>query len=344
MAKKNNRKNRSAATRYSAGMQAVTFGEPETVSYWGNYSGLYLDTVSGYYIPPVERSDLVKLSNMCAYHGAILRARVNMITSGYIRGCLTRELVQQAVFNFLLFGDVGILKIRNRLGKINSLMVLPSLYLRRNAENETFIIQQTGEDLKYSENDVIFISQYDPQQQIYGVPDYLHGMESAMLNTDATKFRRRYFKNGAHMGYILYTSDPGLDAELEKTIRHEIANSQGAGNFKSMFINIPGAAKDAVQVIPIGTTGTRDEFLHIKNVSAQDQLVAHRFPPGLAGIIPENNGGFGDTEKIRHAYYQDEVIPLRRYITDCINQDREVCASGAVEFDLNSGFNDSAGN
>ncbi|ECC2479845.1 phage portal protein, partial [Salmonella enterica] len=30
-------------------------------------------------MPPIERTDLVMLSNIAAYHGAVLRSRVNMI-------------------------------------------------------------------------------------------------------------------------------------------------------------------------------------------------------------------------------------------------------------------------
>ncbi|MGM7742956.1 phage portal protein, partial [Yersinia enterocolitica] len=177
-------------------------------------------------------------------------------------------------------------------------------------------------------------------QQVYGVPDYIHGMESAMLNVDATRFRRKYFKNGAHLGYILYTTDPDMTPDLEEAFRKKIEGSKGAGNFKSMFINIPGGDKEGVKVIPIGDSGTKDEFLNIKNISAQDQLVAHRFPPGLAGIIPANTGGLGDPLKSREAYYKDEVIPLRRLIMEGINSDPDIGRLGRVVFEL--GFDESA--
>lgn len=312
----------------------ITFSEPEPVAWWGSYNDMLFNGYGGYYTPPIERADLVKLSNTCSYHGAILRARINMITNGYKGGILTRTQMHAAVFNFLLFGDCGILKIRNGFGKINHFAVLPSLYLRRNGNNETIMTEQPGNDIIYRKNDVIFCAQYDPQQQIYGIPDYMHGMESAMLNVHATRFRIKYYKNGAHMGYILFTSDPDMDAEFESAMRDQITNSKGAGNFKSMFINIPGAEKDAVKVIPIGDTGTKDDFSNVKNVTAQDQLVAHRFPPGLAGIIPENTGGFGDPLKSRVAYINDEIIPVRQFLMESINSDEETGRNGKIMFDI----------
>ena len=57
---------------------------------------------------------------------------------------------------------------------------------------------------------MVQVKEYDEIQQIYGMPDWLGGLQSALLNEDATLFRRRYYVNGAHLGYILYTNDAKL--------------------------------------------------------------------------------------------------------------------------------------
>ena len=61
-------------------------------------------------------------------------------------------------------------------------------------------------------------------QQVYGSPDYVGGIQSALLNSDATVFRRRYFSNGAHMGFILYSTDPDLTEEMEEEIAKKSVN------------------------------------------------------------------------------------------------------------------------
>lgn len=134
------------------------------------------------------------------------------------------------------------------------------------------------------------------------------------------------------MGFILYTTDPDLSEDMEDEIRKKIEKSKGVGNFKSMFINIPDGSPDGVKLIPIGDTGTKDEFANIKNISAQDVLTAHRFPPGLGGIIPSNNGGLGDPLKYREAYQLDEVFPLQEIIEEAINSDFEIKKSMQVKF------------
>ncbi|MEQ5732016.1 capsid portal protein, partial [Providencia alcalifaciens] len=54
-----------------------------------------------------------------------------------------------------------------------------------------------------------------------------------------------------------------------------------------------------------------DEFLNIKNVSRDDMLAAHRVPPQIMGIIPENVGGFGDVEKAAKVFVRNELMPLQ---------------------------------
>jgi len=55
----------------------------------------------------------------------------------------------------------------------------------------------------------------------------------------------------------------------------------------------------------------KDEFLNIKNVSRDDMMAAHRVPPQMMGIIPNNVGGFGDAEKACKVFVRNELIPLQ---------------------------------
>ncbi len=91
------------------------------------------------------------------------------------------------------------------------------------------------------------------------------------LSEDATLFRRKYFINGAHLGYIVLTSDAGLTPEQADLIKRKEEESRGIGNGKSFYINIPrsGSTRDPVKIIPVGSIGTKDDFLDIKNETEQ---------------------------------------------------------------------------
>lgn len=237
----------------------------------------------------------------------------------------------QTAYDYLLFGDVAILKVRNGWGDVVDLVPLPALYTRRRKDGD-FAVLQKGPSLIYPARDVIFFKQYDPQQQVYGLPDYIGGMHSALLNTEATIFRRRYYHNGAHTGGIIYTTDPNLTDEMEDDIAKKIEESKGVGNFKMMYINIADGGEKGVQFIPIGDAGVKDEFANIKNISAQDVLSAHRFPAGLAGIIPTNGAVIGSPEVARDTYRPDEVIPVQRMFASAINHDPEISPRLHLQF------------
>ena len=47
----------------------------------------------------------------------------------------------------------------------------------------------------------------DLNQEIYGLPEYLSAMPSALLNDSATLFRRKYYINGSHAAFIMYMTE-----------------------------------------------------------------------------------------------------------------------------------------
>lgn len=312
----------------TAKFSIIPFAEHnETASPALDYMGLSFDQDYHCYLPPINRFALARLPQQNAQHGGILHSRANMVSASYQGSSLLSRIDMRALcLNLIQFGDVALLKIRNGFGKVVRLHVLSSLYLRVKKDGSySYLMKKSLYDTvnndiyHYSPEDIIFIKMYDPWQQVYGSPDYVGGLQSALLNSDATRFRRRYFSNGAHMGFILYSTDPELSEEMEEEIAAKITSSKGVGNFRSMFVNIPNGHPDGLKVIPIGDTGTKDEFANIKNISAQDVLTAHRFPPGLGGIIPNNTGGLGDPLKYREVYHQDEVQPLQEIIAETIN-------------------------
>ena len=79
-----------------------------------------------------------------------------------------------------------------------------------------------------------------------------------------------------------------------------------------MFLNLPGGNKDTVKIIPVGDIATKDEFERVKNLTRNDVLAMWRINGALAGILPENNGGFGDLDKITKNHYENEVVPMQQ--------------------------------
>lgn len=53
-------------------------------------------------------------------------------------------------------------------------------------------------------------------------------------------------------------------------------------------------------------------------------LSAHRVPPQMMGIIPDNSGGFGDAVKAAQVFVRNELMPLQermKEINTWLNKD-----------------------
>ena len=246
-----------------------------------------------------------------AHHGTIPRFKRNLLLRDFIpsAGC-SAQTMGRAALDFMVFGEGYFQRKRNVIGQVLELGHLPALNMRRKVGGGFLMLVPNGQHLHFEEDDVEHVMDYDVEQNIYGVPDYLGGMHALLLNESATLFRRRYFNNGAHAGFVFYTNDPNLSEEDEKALQAKIAGSKGVGNFRSLFVNIPGGSDKAIQIIPVGDIATKDEFERIKNITRNDVIAAWRMNPALAGVMPENAAGFGDIEKIDRVYMNNEIRPI----------------------------------
>lgn len=47
-----------------------------------------------------------------------------------------------------------------------------------------------------------------------------------------------------------------------------------------------------------------------------EEKPAHRVPPQMMGIIPNNTGGFGDVEKASRVFVRNELMPLQKRLQE----------------------------
>lgn len=316
---------------------AFSFGDPEPVlsNALCDYTGAFLDTGGKYYIPPVSLPGLAKLMNANPHHNSILHFKKNMVLKWFQpSSILSYNTTQKIALDYFVTGNFYLQIFRNSFGKVVRLGHLPAVYMRPGKESPLFYkLNNDGSEIEYQPHEVLHILEPDITQGIYGMPEYLGGIQSVLLSEEAGLFRRKYYSNGAHMGYILLTNDAGLDDPTAKLIEEKVTDSKGPGNFRSLYLNISrSTSKEPVQIIPVGDISTKDEFERIKNITKGEILSMHRMQPGLAGVIPENTGGFGDPLKIMQIYYELEVGPMQQPFLD-INERLELTRKqSAVSF------------
>ncbi|VEB71115.1 phage portal protein, PBSX family [Providencia rustigianii] len=313
--KKYNTQNKAQAAEHTP-MEAFSFGDPIPVLDKREvFDYLECVQIDNYYEPPISFHGLARTFRAAPHHSSAVYVKRNILTSTFIPNqYLSRQTFDSLALDFLLFGN-GYLELRdNRLGQPLTLKHSPAKFTRRGVDLETYWFVQQGYDNQpypFQTGKMFHLIEPDINQELYGLPEYLAAIPSVLLNEASTLFRRKYYLNGSHAGYILYISDAAQKTDDIDRIREALKSSKGAGNFRNLFLYAPGGKKDGIQTIPLSEAAAKDEFLNIKNVSRDDMLAAHRVPPQIMGIIPENVGGFGDVEKAAKVFVRNELIPLQ---------------------------------
>lgn len=300
-------------------IQAFTFGEPEPVL---NRREL-LDNIEcwrngRWYEPPVSTAGLARTFQASPHHSSAIRVKVNLLTESFVpHPLLSRTEFGAMALDYLVMGNGYLEERRNISGRPLRLVRSLARHTRRGVEpGEYYFLTQgavgglNGEH-RFEPGTVHHVLEPDLSQEVYGVPEYLSALQSAFLNEAATLFRRRYYLNGAHAGFILYMTDSAQKQEDIDNLREALKGAKGPGNFKNLFVHAPNGKKDGIQIMPISEVAAKDDFLNIKNVSRDDVLAAHRVPPQLLGVVPANAGGFGDVGKATDAFFELEIKPLQ---------------------------------
>jgi PBSX family phage portal protein len=302
-----------AAVTDSGRMEAFTFGDPEPVTSMRDvwYEGVWL-TPDEWYEPPIPLSVLAKSYRATAHHGSALQVKRNILLKTFIpHPLLNRRTFSSLALDYLVFGNGYLEDVRGRLGRRLGLQHRGAKYMRRGENDRYWWVPNYMERVELPAGRTVHLLEPDIDQTIYGVPDYIGSLQSAWLNESATLFRRRYYLNGSHAGFIMYVNDPAHDQKDIDDMRKALKQSKGPGNFRNLFLYSPRGKKDGVQIIPVSEVAAKDEFYNIKNITRDDQLAGHRIPPQLMGVVPQNAAGFGDAEKAAKVYVANELEPLQ---------------------------------
>ncbi|AML58208.1 Phage-related capsid packaging protein [Serratia rubidaea] len=301
----------------AAGVEAFTFGDPVPVLDRRELLD-YVECVrmDKWYEPPISFDGLARTFRATVHHSSPLYVKRNILTSTFKpHRLLSQQAFSRFVQDYLVFGNAYLELRTNRLGGPMELKPSLAKYTRRGVDLDTYWFVQYGlgvDPYQFDTDSVFHLLEPDINQEIYGLPEYLSALNSAWLNESATLFRRKYYQNGSHAGFIMYMSDAAASQTDVDNIRNAMKGARGPGNFRNLFMYSPNGKKDGIQIIPLSEVAAKDEFWNIKNVTRDDQLHAHRVPPQLMCIVPENAGGFGNVKEASEVFVRNELIPLQR--------------------------------
>lgn len=295
--------------------EVFTFGEPTPVMQGRDLLDYLHSWDNGtYYEPPLSFRGLAKSFRSSPHHSGGIYVKRNVLASTLLSSSMISvPLFERGTLDGGVFGNAYLRRKESRTGKLLGFEVLPALHTRRmtKGNNRYCYIGTPGKIIEYGEDEVFHYMDPDINQELYGLPEYLSALQSAWLNESATLFRRRYYENGSHAGFILYMTDTAHKEDDINNLRKALKESKGPGNFRNLLMYAPNGKKDGLQIIPIAEVSAKDEFFNIKNVSRDDILAGHLVPPQMMSIIPDNTTGFGAADTAAEVFFRNEIVPLQ---------------------------------
>jgi PBSX family phage portal protein len=293
--------------------QSFAFGDPEPVlegrqlidmlECWHN---------ERWYEPPLPLDGLARAFRVSPHHSSAIILKRNLLMASLDpASLLTRAELGKMAQDYLVFGNAYVETKRNTFGAPLRMVHAMARYTRRGVvDGQFWWVPGMKDAAPFPDGSVIQIMQPDVNQEIYGVPEYLSALQAALLNEAATLFRRRYYLNGSHAGYILYATGEIDNNDVDK-LKEALRQSKGPGNFRNLMVHAPNGKEGSIKILPIAEAGAKDEFLGIKNATQADVMAAHRVPPQLLGIVPAQGSAFGNPKDATAMFFELEIAPLQ---------------------------------
>lgn len=294
--------------------EAFTFGEPVPVLDKRELLD-YLQCLKGqkWYEPPVSLDGLARSFRSTPHLSSPMYFKANVVASSYIpHPLLSRDNFRRIVLDNMYSGNCYLEKQENRLGGPLKLVHSLAKYTRRGIDLDTYwFARGYNQEHEFQKGKVWHLMEADINQEIYGLPEHIPALNSAWLNEAATLFRRKYYQNGSHAGFILYMTDTVHDEEDIGALRQALKDSKGPGNFRNLFMYAPGGKKDGVQIMPISEVAAKDDIGTINEITVEAMQISSRVPPQLMGQSPKGNSAFGDPTTAAKVFNRNELMPLQ---------------------------------
>lgn len=169
----------------------------------------YVDCLANerWYEPPVSVDGLVRMFRAAVHHSSPISVKCNILASTFIpHPLLSQQAFTRFAMDYLVFANTYLDKRTSRLGNTVKPESALAKFTRRGLDLVTYWYAHydiKAEPYEFAKGSVFHLMEPDINQEIYGVPGYLSAIPSALLNESATLFRRKYYINGSHAGFII---------------------------------------------------------------------------------------------------------------------------------------------
>ena len=175
----------TATQKPGAAIEAFSFGEPVPVLSQREVFD-YLEAMHNgrWYEPPLSLNGLSRVYRAGVHHASAIQVKRNILRSCFIpHPKLSLAAFTGLALDYLIFGNGYLQAVQNRLGGVLRYDHLRAKYTRRALDLDTYWwIAQPGQEQALPAGRVGHVMESDINQEIYGIPDYVGGLNSTPVS------------------------------------------------------------------------------------------------------------------------------------------------------------------
>lgn len=253
-----------------------------------------------------------------------------------------QEIMGRVMIDYESIGMGYLEVVRNFSGKISKVYHVPAYTMRMRADRDGFVQcrdtryiffknygDKTVYDIRGEVNpaalpneratEIIQFSQYCPDSDFYGVPEWLPSMGAMLGSEKSSDFNIQFFENNAVPQFAVIVRKAKLGADTTKVIAEYFRKHIKGKNHKTLVLEVPGEGELELQELG---KENKDSSFRLYRLDNRDEVIAaHGVPPRMIGIISAGSlGGKGDAEGQKESFLTQIIAPRQESLNYRFNR------------------------
>ncbi len=192
--------------------------------------------------------------------------------------------------------------------------------IRANKKQE---FRNFGDTTNKTKNELIHFYEYDPQDDYYGIPEWLPAMATMAMDRAAVEFNTYIFDNGMMIPFAIIIEGGRLSAKARKALQQFLQkNYKGIANAGRAIVIDNDDPNVKIRIEKLDNPSMRDmSFYRLRTLSRDEVIAAHQVPPRLVGIMSAGQlGGTGEVSGQLKIFQETLIKPEQRKLENILNR------------------------
>jgi hypothetical protein len=172
--------------------------------------------------------------------------------------------------------------------------------------------------------EIFEIKPYKAGKTYFADPDYVQGLQYAMLEEEISNFSVNHIKNGLSMGWVINFNAGIPSEEVQEELERKVTNrTTGSNNAGRVIISFNDSKETAPTVEAIPDNANHEQWQFWANEARQQLLVAHRVTSPMLFGVKDNTGLGNNANELKEGtklLHETTIRPKQQEILEVLEE------------------------